>query len=113
MLGSATPGDQRGQFNKATVQILQVLSAYIGRSSSLGVTELSRELNISKNMAYRALSTLVKEGFLVKDVSGSRYELGFGVLWLQDLDADAQFDVRAFCAPFLQRLHKITGESIF
>jgi len=105
--------DQRGQFNKATVQILQVLSTYIGRSSSVGVTELSQELHISKNMAYRALSTLVKEGFLVKDASGSRYELGFGILRIQNLDADTQFDVRTFCAPFLQRLHKVTGESVF
>jgi IclR family KDG regulon transcriptional repressor len=105
--------DQPGQFNKATVQILQVLSLYVGRRSSYGVTELSRELNISKNMAYRALSTLVREGFVVKDASGSRYELGFGVLEILDLDADLQFDVRSFCAPFLQRLHKLTGESIF
>jgi len=104
--------DQPGQFNKATAQILNVLSLYVGRRSSYGVTELSRELNISKNMAYRALSTLVKEGFLIKDRSG-RYELGFGVLQIQDLDADLQFDVRSFCAPFLQRLHKLTGESIF
>jgi DNA-binding IclR family transcriptional regulator len=113
MLDLQTPGGQPGQFNKATVQILQVLSGYVGRTSSHGVTELSRELNISKNMAYRALSTLLKEGFVVKDASGGRYELGFGVLQIQDLDADLQFDVRSFCAPFLQRLHKVTGESIF
>jgi len=113
MLDSRQFGDdQPGQFNKATAQILNVLSLYVGRRSSYGVTELSRELNISKNMAYRALSTLVKEGFLIKDRSG-RYELGFGVLQIQDLDADLQFDVRSFCAPFLQRLHKLTGESIF
>jgi DNA-binding IclR family transcriptional regulator len=64
-------------------------------------------------MAYRALSTLLKEGFVVKDATGTRYELGFGVLQIQDLDADLQFDVRSFCAPFLQRLHKVTGESVF
>ena len=34
---------------------------------------------MTKNMVHRALATLVDQGFLVRDASGTRYELGFGV----------------------------------
>jgi DNA-binding IclR family transcriptional regulator len=113
MLGRQYRRPNQGQVNKATIRFLEVLAAYIHRSGPFGVTELSQELKISKNMAFRALNTLLEEGFVLKDASGSRYELGFGVLALQSLESDGQFDIRTLCAPFLQRMHRITGESVF
>lgn len=98
--------------NKATVRVLDVLSRFISWNASYGVSELSQELGITKNMAFRALNTLVEQGYLVRDRTGTRYDLGYGVLGLQS-PIDDEFDVRPLCAPFLQRIHDITGESAF
>jgi DNA-binding IclR family transcriptional regulator len=42
----------------------------------------------------------------------SRYDLGYAVLDLQPANAE-EIDIRTLCAPFLQRLHEISGESAF
>jgi DNA-binding IclR family transcriptional regulator len=99
--------------NKATLRTLNVLSAYISRTAPYGVTELSNDLGMTKNMAFRALATLLEHGYTVRDADGSRYDLGHGVLWLQGAGADEELDIRAVCAPFLQRYHEATGESAF
>lgn len=98
--------------NKATVRIFSVLSQFIGQRSSWGVTELSEQLGLTKNMAYRALSTLVEQGYLVRDALGVRYELGYRVL---DLSAGQikELDIVALCSPAMRQLHELTGESVF
>lgn len=107
-----SPDSAERTSNKATLRVFQILGKFIGRKSSYGVTELSQELGISKNMAFRALATLVEHGYLVRDATGTRYDLGFGVLALAN-DGIEDFDLRAVCAPYLARIHDITGESIF
>lgn len=101
-----------GRSNKATVRVLSVLSRFIGRRSSWGVTELSQELGLSKNMVHRALSTLLEQGYVVRDASGARYEIGYRVLELGADHLEAP-DVRALCGPAMRQLHQLTGESVF
>jgi len=102
----------RSSSNKATVRVLGVLSQFIGRRSSWGVTDLAEQLGLSKNMAYRALNTLLEQGYLVRDATGNRYELGYRVL---DLNAGQvqEPDIRALCGPTMRQLHELTGESVF
>ena len=106
------PAARAGRSNKATVRVLQVLSQFIGRRTSWGVTELSQALGLSKNMVYRALSTLLEQGYVVRDATGARYELGFRVLELGAGDVEEP-DVRALCGPAMRQLHQLTGESVF
>jgi DNA-binding IclR family transcriptional regulator len=62
-------------------------------------------------MVSRALGTLMEQGYVVRDESRTRYQLGHGVL---DLHARAvELDIRALCEPALRRLHDLTGESVF
>lgn len=103
--------DQR-QSNKATVHVLNVLKLFIDRTSTYGVTEVSQKLGISKNIAFRALKTLEEQSYVVRDRSGLRYELGLGVLGLNASTAE-EFDIRTASAPYLRKLHDITGESVF
>lgn len=104
--------ENTGRSNKATFRVLGVLSRFIGRRSSWGVTELAEELGLSKNMAHRALSTLLEQGYVVRDASGTRYELGYRLL---DLNAGQlqELDIRALCGPTMRQLHELTGESVF
>ena len=98
--------------NISTVRVLAVLSQFIGTSRALGVTEISQDLGMTKNMVHRALTTLVRNGYLVRDAGGARYELGFGVLQFLDPSAPEP-DIRAICQPFLRSLRQLSGESVF
>lgn len=97
--------------NKATVRVLAVLTRLAAGAESYGVTELSNELGMTKNMVFRALNTLARHGYVVRDPSGTRYQLGPGVLrlagaGLPDLNLPEQ------AAPFMRRMRELTGETV-
>ncbi|MDB5511920.1 MAG: hypothetical protein JWR08_1403 [Enterovirga sp.] len=96
--------------NKGTVRVLNALSLF-SRKPSWGVTELSRELGCVKNSAFQALDTLMKEGYVVRDPSGQRYQLSHTVIHFAG-DGEA-LDVRSLCHPYLVRLQELTGASVF
>jgi DNA-binding IclR family transcriptional regulator len=97
--------------NKATVRVLEVLSAFASDVDGYGVTELGDALGMTKNMTYRALTTLVEQGYLVRERDGSRYQLGYRVLELQD-PLTVEPDFRALSLPYVRRIHLLTGESV-
>lgn len=97
--------------NQATQRVLRLLAMFVGREHSRGVSELSRATGMNKNMVHRALTTLLEAGYLVRDSSGERYQLGYRILDLY-VGGDV-LDLRALCRPTLERLHTLTGESIF
>ena len=105
------PATDRHYRNQAAQRVLAVLSAFAGPERSLGVTELAQQLGMNKNMVHRGLATLAAEGFVTRDASGTRYQLGYRVLTLAGEDDD--FDIRALCRPALEELHALTGESVF
>lgn len=96
--------------NKATARVLMVLSALSGGLESYGVTELSRELGMTKNMISRALSTLERHGYVARDPTGKRYQLGPGVLRLAGAGLP-DLNLPEFCAPFMRRMREIAGET--
>jgi DNA-binding IclR family transcriptional regulator len=98
--------------NQAAQRVLTVLSAFIGNDAPCGVSELSRALGMNKNMVHRALTMLTVEGYLARDRSGQRYQLGHRVLELAGGNVD-EFDIRSLSRPFMEELHRLTGESIF
>lgn len=107
----AAGGGPERHTNKATVRILEVLSLFADTSASLGVTEVSRRLGISKNMAFRALTTLLEEGYLVRDPSGQRYDLGFRVVELQNPNF-SEPDIVSLATPFMERILNLTQETV-
>lgn len=109
--GSLATGGTRYR-NQAAQRVLAVLTAFVGRDQAYGVTELARTLGMNKNMVHRALTMLMSEGYLARDATGQRYQLGFRVLDLGGGDAD-EFDIRALSRPALEELHALTGESVF
>jgi DNA-binding IclR family transcriptional regulator len=100
---------ERGQ-NKATARILTVLSAFVSDALGFGVTELSQQLGMTKNMVHRALTTLVDQGYLVRDAAGARYELGYRVAELQNPNLPEP-DFRTLCATAIQQFYDLTGET--
>jgi len=98
------------EHNKATARILRVLSTYVSEAADFGVSELNQRLGMTKNMVHRALTTLVEQGYLIRNKAG-RYELSYRILELQNL-AQAEPDFRTLAAPFMRQLYELTGESV-
>src|SRR5712671_6111942 len=98
--------------NQATQRVLKVLLAFAADAKPRGVSELSRELGMNKNMIHRALSTLMAENYLVRDPSGELYQLGYRLLVLGG-GAPGEFDIVTLARPALEQLHALTMESVF
>ena len=88
-----------------------MLSAVVARPGSHGVSELAADLGMTKTMVHRALATLEAETFIVRDSSGYRYQLGYGVLALAPAEAETDSLVD-LARPFLQELNELTSETI-
>jgi DNA-binding IclR family transcriptional regulator len=97
--------------NKATARVLLVLEHLTRGSESYGVSELSRELGMTKNMVHRALATLSRNGYVVRDASGTRYRLGPGILQLGAAGLP-ELNLPQLCDPFMRRMRDLTGETV-
>ncbi|VXB09097.1 IclR family transcriptional regulator [Aeromicrobium sp. 9AM] len=96
---------------QALVHALEVLEA-LGEHRELGVSELSREIGLSKTAVYNILGTFESLRFVRRDPSSSRYKLGWrlnelGALVLSGNDLDP-----VVTRPLLQKLAIETGESV-
>jgi DNA-binding IclR family transcriptional regulator len=104
--------DESRYKNQAVSRVLAVLSKFIGPAQIYGVTELSRELGMTKNMVHRALTTLLEAGYVTRDSTGERYQIGYRALMLTGREPE-NFDIRSLCRPFMEQLHALSGESVF
>ena len=87
-----------------------MLLTFAGTRGTLGVSEVSRRLGLSKAVVHRILSSLVSRRLLAVDENGGRYRLGpaaatLGARALRDLD------LRENALPVLRRLQQETGET--
>ncbi|MBY6114882.1 IclR family transcriptional regulator [Mameliella alba] len=97
--------------NKATQRVLMVLESFVGQTEPLGASELSRRLDMSRNMVHRALVTLAEEGLLHKHGDTGRYHLSYNLARLQNTEVPAP-DFRTIARPFLEELKELTGETV-
>lgn len=91
-------------------RVADLLYAFVAGPASLGVTELARELGLSKAVVHRILRSLTARGFLQVDAGSRTYRLGpaavaLGARALRDLD------MRSVARPVLQQLRDRTGET--
>jgi DNA-binding IclR family transcriptional regulator len=89
------------------VRVLQTLAGHGEHSLS----ELSRELRVSKSTLSALLATLEEHALVVRDVSSRRFRLGPGVTTLAMAAAAAQVDIRDAARPHLERLAALSGET--
>jgi DNA-binding IclR family transcriptional regulator len=61
---------------------LDVLEAFHAEEDELGITELSRRLNLHKNNIFRILATLESRGYIDQNPATDNYRLGLGTLEL-------------------------------
>ncbi len=90
---------------------LAILSSFDSDRPLIGVSELSRELSLSRSTAHRYIATLAQLGYLQQDPQSKRYRLGPKVLDL-GFSAINAMDLREVAAPHLRLLSDETGYTI-
>jgi IclR family transcriptional regulator, pca regulon regulatory protein len=90
---------------------LAVLSAFRSGRPLLGVSELGREVGLSRSTAHRYVATLATLGYLQQDDATKKYRLGPRVLDL-GFSAIHSMELREISAPHLQRLSDETGYTV-
>jgi DNA-binding IclR family transcriptional regulator len=107
----AMPDPDAVQGNKATARVMIVLSSFTAEHPIWGVSELSRELSMTKNMVYRALSTLLRHGLVVRSKDSNAYEIGPRAIAFARRST-TNTTVSSVAEPFLGLLASATGETV-
>lgn len=90
---------------------LAILSSFDPERPLIGVSELSRELELSRSTTHRYIATLARLGYLQQDADSKRYRLGPRVLDL-GFSAINSMDIREIAAPYLRALSDETGYTV-
>jgi IclR family pca regulon transcriptional regulator len=90
---------------------LAILSSFHSDRPLIGVSELSRGLDLSRSTAHRYVVTLAKLGYLQQDPESRRYRLGPKVLDL-GFSALNSMDLLEISAPYLRRLSDETQRTV-
>jgi len=89
---------------------LAVLGAFTPDRPTLGISELARDLNLTRSTTHRYVATLATLGFLRQDDSTRKYRLGPRVLDL-GFSVLGSLELRDIAAPHLRRLTDVTGHT--
>ncbi|HEY7207423.1 MAG TPA: IclR family transcriptional regulator C-terminal domain-containing protein [Gaiellaceae bacterium] len=90
---------------------LAILSSFDSERPLIGVSELSRALELSRSTAHRYVATLAKLGYLQQDPDSKRYRLGPKVLDL-GFSALNSMDLLEIAAPHLRLLSDETQRTV-
>lgn len=90
---------------------LRVLELLADEPGELGITELSRRLDVHKATASRLVATLSDRGMVERDPSTDKLRLGFGLFRLAGAAATG-LDLVGRARPVLESLARATGETV-
>jgi IclR family transcriptional regulator, KDG regulon repressor len=90
---------------------LSVLELLASDGEALGVTELSKKLEINKSMIYRLLSTLAMRGYVEQDEESRKYRLGLKIVELAGMKLST-VEIFSVARPLLKELVRRTGETV-
>lgn len=89
---------------------LAVLCAFTPDRPALGISELARELALTRSTAHRYVATLASLGFLEQEDATRKYRLGARVLDL-GFSTLGSMGLREIASPHLRRLTDVTGHT--
>jgi IclR family pca regulon transcriptional regulator len=102
---SSDPG-----FSRSLERGLAILSSFTPGRTALGISELSRELSLTRRTTRRYAAALAQLGYLRHDDLTRTYRLGPRVLDLS-FSMPGSLELREIAAPHLRRLTSITGHT--
>jgi IclR family transcriptional regulator, acetate operon repressor len=97
--------------NSSVDQVFDVLAVLSASQEPIGVAQLARTLNVPTSTAHRVLATLQEAGYVARDTTGTKYQLGLGA---QELTHALlrRFPLQTASQPFLRRLAAATGDTV-
>lgn len=95
---------------EAAARVADVLLVFASGPKALGVTDIARQLHLSKAVVHRILQSLASRSLVRIDPVTHGYRLGPGAIAL-GARALRDFDLRAAARPTLRRLRDLTGET--
>ena len=100
-----------GSYSQSLERGLAILSSFRSGRPLLGVSDLAREVGLSRSTTHRYIATLASLGYLQQDPATRKYRLGPRVLDL-GFSAINSMDLRELAAPHLQALSDETGHTV-
>jgi len=91
--------------------VLNLIELLAGSAGSRGMSDIAREMGISKARAHRHLRALVQRGYVLQDTETERYEIGAKLLALGEAVRD-RFGVLTATRPEMGRLRDETGQTV-
>ena len=102
---------ENGAYSQSLERGLAILSSFRSGRPLLGVSELGREIGLSRSTTHRYVATLAALGYLQQDSSTKKYRLGPRVLDL-GFSAINSMELREVAAPHLRQLSDDTGYTV-
>ncbi len=102
---------QEPTHSQSLVRGLAILSAFRSGRPLLGISELAREVGLTRSTVHRYVATLASLGYLEQDAITRKYRLGPRVLDL-GFSAINSMELREISAPHLQQLSDETGRTV-
>ena len=90
---------------------LQVLEALDDGVPERGVSDLARDLGVSKAAVYRILSTFARRGYVIQNPATSRYAIGPRLRRFSHV-ASGKLDLLSVARPFLLELRDATLDTV-
>ncbi|MCP3898494.1 MAG: IclR family transcriptional regulator [Desulfobacteraceae bacterium] len=90
----------------------RILSAVADTADGMGISEISRNLDISKSTVHGITSALEGQGALIKDPLSKRFSIGYALIELGK-KAYSQVNLKEIARPFIEKLMKACQESVF
>lgn len=91
---------------------IDIIKLMVKENKPLGVTDIARELSISKSTTFGILRSLEQEGLVMKDVRSKRYITGNELFELSK-KVLRTIDLKATARPFLEALVDLVDDTIF
>jgi len=91
-------------------RVIGIINALASTNGPIGVSDISRQLEIGKNNVFRILSALEESGWVWQDVETKKYSLT-GAMARVALKALSQLDIQEVSSPYLHELQQATGET--
>ncbi|MGQ9617245.1 MAG: IclR family transcriptional regulator [Spirochaetota bacterium] len=92
------------------VRAIRILEAF-NQNEKMGITGISKKLNLPKSTTHMIVNTLVHEGILEKDINTNYYQLGLKLFELGNR-ARSNLEVRKVATPYLKDLNEFFDETV-
>ena len=110
-MGMSVVDGRRTGTSQSLERGLAILSCFSSGRALIGVSELSRELELTRSTTHRYVATLARLAYLQQDATTRKYSLGPRVVEL-GFTAINSMELRHVAAPHLQRLCDETGHTV-